>query len=265
LVRPGRPRQAWLATALLALAAGCSSSAPLAGKPCPCATEHGYTCCDASNMCVTEIAQCAAPPPPPCTSVKLMNLVIMHDGGPHSGDGGPDAIQFGSEPELWVSYPFEGEGQQVPTIELTPDGNGFRVMASIDLTASDQLNLYAGAGVSFLSPNCIDGSDLTGVQFEFAGDLGASQLFVGVVADEDVSTTTPDPRATCTGGKNKCFGPNHLVDATPGLHQVPFEILSGGMPVPKLSIGHIVDVQWQLPAVQIPHADFTISNVQFYR
>ena len=194
-----------------------------------------------------------------------MNPVITHDGGPHPGDGGPERFSLGPGTEQWVSYTFEGDGQQVPTVEMTPDGNGFRVMASIDLSASDQLNEYAGAGVSFLNSDCIDGTELTGVQFEFAGDAGASQISVGVLADEDISTTTMDPRATCTSGKNHVFGPNHYVDATLGVHRLSIEMLGGGMPVPKLSVGHIVGVQWQLSGVQIPHADFTISNVQFYR
>jgi hypothetical protein len=148
---------------------------------------------------------------------------------------------------------------------MTPDGNGIRIMASLDLPDSDVLNTYAGAGVSFVGSECIDATDWIGVQFEFAGDLGAPRLLVGVVADEDVSTTSGDPRATCTAGKSKCFGPNASVDATAGVHQVAFQTLGGGQPVPKLSVGHLVDIQWELPADQIPNADFTISNVQFYR
>jgi hypothetical protein len=174
-----------------------------------------------------------------------------------------DGVQFGAGAEQWVSYPFESDGQKIPVVEMTPDGNGIRIMASIDVTASNPV--YAGAGVSFLGKDCVDGADLTGVQFEFAGALGASQLLVGVVADDDVSnTTSDDPRGTCTGGKNMCFGPMFQVDATPGTHRVDFQMLSGGMPVHELSVGHIVDVQWQLPPVPIANADFTISNVQFY-
>jgi hypothetical protein len=253
LARPGGGWQAWLAAALLALAAGCSS-APLAGKSCPCATEQGVT-----NI----VTQCMTPPPPPCTSVTLTNTVITHDGGPHLGDGGAaDSVQFGTEPEGWVSYTFQSDGQKIPVVEMTPDGNGIRIMASIDVTASNPL--YAGAGVSFLGNDCIDGTNLTGVRFEFAGGLGASQLLVGVIADEDVSKASGDARGTCTGDKNMCFGPMAHVDATPGMHWVDFEMLTGGNPVLKLNVGHIIDVQWQLPPVPIANADFTISNVQFY-
>ena len=264
LAQAGWRGQACLATALLALTAGCPSSAPLADKSCPCATDQGYHCCDASSMCVTNlVTQCMTPPPPPCTSVKLTNKVITHDGGPHFGDGGVDSVQFGTEPEAWVSYTFASDRQKTPVVEMTPDGNGIRIMASIDVTASNPL--YAGAGVSFLGNDCVDGTDLTGVQFDFAGDLGASQLLVGVVADEDVSkTTSDDPRGTCPGGTNMCFGPMAQVDAALGRYRVDFAMLTGGMPAPQLSAGHIVDVQWQLPPVPIANADFTISNVQFY-
>jgi hypothetical protein len=266
LAQAGWRGQAWLAAALLALTAGCPSSAPLADKSCPCATEQGYYCCDASSMCVTNLAtQCSMPPPPPCTSHRLMDPIITHDGEPRPQDGGVDGVQFGAGTEQWASYTFEGDGQNTPIVKMTSDGNGIRIMASLDLTTSDSSNTYAGAGVSFLGNDCVDATEWTGVQFDFAGDVGAPQLIMGVVAEEDVSTTSGDPRAICTAGKSKCFGPNAYVDATDGMHQVPFDILKGGTPVPKLSVGHIVDVQWQLPGDQIPHADFTISNVQFYR
>jgi len=250
---------AWLGALLFAWAAGCSS-APLAGKSCPCAT--GYTCCQPSNTCVADNQQC-----PRCTPIKLTSMSITRDGAPHpQPDGGPDAVQFGADPEQWVSYTYQGTGQNVPTVAMTPDGNGFRVMASVDVSGGGATYAYAGAGVSFLSKSeCIDGTDLTGVEFEFACDVGQSkQLIVGVVADEDVSITSGDLRGRCTGGMNTCFGQTVFVDATAGMHQVPFQSLTGGMPVGNLSLDHIVDVQWQLPAVQIPSADFTISNVQFY-
>jgi len=193
-------------------------------------------------------------------------MSITRDGGPHpQPDGGPDAVQFGTPPEQWVSYTYEGTGQNVPTVEMTPDGIGFRVMASVDVSTSGTTNAYAGVGLSFLSSSdCIDGTALTGVEFELAGDVGQPSLIVGVVADEDVSTMSGDLRGGCTGGMNMCFGPTAYVDAAAGMHKVPFQMLSGGMPVSKLSLDHIVDVQWQLPGVQIPVADFTISNVQFY-
>jgi hypothetical protein len=250
LARPGRRWQAWLATILFALAAGCSS-APLAGKPCPCAT--GYKCCTASNMCVADDQQC-----PRCTPIKLMSMSITHDGGPHpQPDGGPDAVQFGTPPEQWVSYTFQGSSDDQATLTMTPDGIGFHVTATA-------VTAYAGVGLSFLGDDCIDGTDLTGVQFEFDGDLGGRRLKVSVVADDDVSTLF-DMRGICTGGSTMCFGPTSLVDPTSGPHMVPFQGLAMGMPVDTLSRQHIIKVQWQLDPAVIPTVDFTISNVQFYR
>jgi hypothetical protein len=247
-----------LGIALLALAAGCTP-APLAGKSCPCAA--GYTCCDASMMCVADTAQCSRPR---CTPVKLTNPLITHDGAPHpQPDGGLPAVQFGTPPEQWVSYTYQGDGQAVPTLTMTPDGNGFHVTASVDVADSSALNTYAGVGLSFLSDNCIDGSDLTGVQFDFDGDLGEPSLIVGVVSDSDLGTSF-DPRGICTGSRTMCFGPTGFDNTDIGTHHVTFASLHGGMPIDKLDAGHIVNVQWQLPAVQIPMADFTISNVQFF-
>jgi len=253
----------WLATTLFALAVGCTA-APLAGKPCPCAT--GYSCCGASMTCVTDAAQCSRPR---CTQVPLARPLITHDGAlDPQPDGGPPAVLFGmSSDQQWVSYTYHGDGQAVPTLTMTPDGNGFHVTASLDVMAdSGSLNNYAGVGLSFqsLSGGCIDATGWTGVQFDFDGDLGEPSLMVGVVSDDDLGVMF-DPRGICTGSRTMCFGPTGYTDTTIGTHPFEFQSLTNaGMPSAKLDQGHIVNVQWQLPPVQIPVADFTISNVQFY-
>jgi hypothetical protein len=255
LARRGRRWQAWLATMLLALAAGCSS-APIAGKPCECPT--GYVCCGLSQTCMANEAQCRR-----CTPVRFASpIMITRDGAPHSNpDGGPDAVQFGTPP-AWVSYTYPGSADDQATLTLTPDGNGFHVTATV-------MKAYAGVGLSYLGGNdgteCIDGTDLTGVKFDFDGDPGGHVLKLSVAADDDVSTMF-DPRGICTGG-TMCFGPSYNVHPVSGQNTVPFQLLDMGVPVSSLgslSLLHLIKVQWELDPATNPSADFTISNVQLY-
>jgi hypothetical protein len=160
-------------------------------------------------------------------------------------------------PEQWVSYTYESDGQPVPTLTMTPDGSGFHATASV-------VTGFAGVGLSFLSDDCIDGTDLTGIRFDFDGDLAGRRLNVGVLAEDNVSTMY-DGRGTCTGGRTMCFGPMSSISPTIGTNSVPFQSLTTGMPVPTLSTQRIINVQWELGAAQIADADFTISNVQFYK
>ncbi len=211
-------------------------------------------------MCLTDAAQCVRPL---CASVKLTSLAITQNGGPHpQADGGPDAVQFGTAPEQWVSYTYQGPGQQAPTVTMLPDGNGFHVTASV-VAIGGVPSLYAGAGLSFLGNDCVDGSDLTGVEFQLDGDLAQHSLAVGVVSIDDVSTMY-DPRGTCTGGMSKCYGPTAPVAPSVDPIQATFGSLVTGMPTDGLEPRHIVNVQWQLGSPTNTVADFTISNVQFY-
>ena len=260
MARSGRCWQAWLATLLLALTVGCTSSAPLAGKPCPCATELGYQCCDASSMCVTNLATQCATPPRRCQSTKLMNPVITQNGGPdQTPDAGADAVQFGSSTEQWGSYTYPVSSSDQATLTMTPDGNGFHVTATVT-------SAYAGVGLSFVSDDqCVDGTDYAGVQFEFDGTTGGHVVRFIVMADDDVSHQD-DMRGTCTGGSMSCYGPRTNVDPYTPLNMVTFDSLHSGSPDDVLDRQHIIKVQWEVEAASTPsEADFTISNVQFYQ
>jgi hypothetical protein len=241
---------------LLALVVGCTA-APLAGKPCPCDTAAGYTCCDATMTCVSDSALCMRAR---CTPIPSNDQTITRDGGPHAqSDGGVDAVQYGASPEQWVSYTYAGDpDHDWATLTLTPQGNGFHVVAHAT-------TMYAGVGLSFLSDNqCIDGTDQRGVQFDFLGDTGAHLLKFSVMADDDVSTQF-DTRGMCTGGSMMCYGPTKNVTPSMGLNMVAFDDLRSGMPVDRLTQQRIIKVQWEIEATTMPpDADFTISNVAFY-
>ncbi len=257
----------WAGVVLLALANGCTA-APIAGKPCPCVDGSQYTCCETTMKCLADAAACPPPPPAICESSPLNNTTITYGGVtvPASPDAGTDtAVMFGAGAEQWVSYVYKGTAEtRNPSLEVTSDGNGFHVQATFEAFAGDATQAFQGAGLSFVPDMtrtpCIDGSDQTGVQFDFDGNV--SQLLMGVVSIDDLSTMFS--RGTCTLGM-MCFGPMASFIPTIGTNRVPFNKLMGGLPQTTLDVRHIVNVQWQVPAAGKPSVDFTISNVKFYR
>jgi hypothetical protein len=145
---------------------------------------------------------------------------------------------------------------------------------------------YEGFGLSYDSSSCIDGSTLTGVQFEFAGDLGEKMLIVAVTSANQVTAADDKIRGACTGQKATCYGassPRTLVGAGPTMVKVAFTELMGGMAGmantsatggtggldalagTTLDVTQIVNVQWMLHASADLGADFTIRDVSFYR
>lgn len=243
---------------LLAVSVGCTA-APLAGKPCPCDTTSGYTCCETTMTCSTDPAEC---PPAPCASKPLANPVITSGGMtvPADPDAGTDtAVLFGTPPEQWVSYVYAGTVENNPTLTGTLDGNGFQVHATFASFVDDGTQAFEGIGVTFLGDTCIDGSQLMGMRFDYDGDL--IPLLVGVISVGDVSAKYS--HGICPLG-TKCYGPGASFIPKLGTNPVLLSKLSGGMPQLKLDVGHIVNVQWQIPAPAKLSVDFTIRNVQFY-
>lgn len=247
----------WLVTLMLAVSC---SPAPLAGKACPCAS--GYKCCDTTQTCVPEGGVC------PCASVKLTSPLITTSGWPLPGSSPPNCgttnpVMFGVFPEQWISYTYAGTNQPLPCLETTPDGNGIHVRAMFaDLGSAS--NSYEGVGLSFLGDSCIDGDQLTGLQFDFAGDLGGRRLTVGVSANSDVSSAYARGTCPADAGSTMCYGPTSTLNPRIGTNQVAFSALTDGMPQATLDAHRIVNVQWQLAAAENPNADFTITSVTFY-
>jgi hypothetical protein len=244
----------------LASLAGCTP-APLADKPCDCAT--GFTCCASTMRCVATGERC------PCSAVTLNSPLITTGGTPLPSDLAPDAaapaqLVFDAPAGQWVSYTFAGMGEPLPKATVTPDGDGFQIVATFaDATASP--NSYEGFGLNFRNTTCVDGSLYTGLQFDFEGDLGGRVLIVGATSSDSVTVTDDIARGACVGSRSSCYGPSVSVpriDVTPV--QVPFTQLTGGMPNDTLDTKKIVNVQWQLGAAMNPRATFTIRNVTFY-
>ena len=244
----------------LAPLAGCAP-APLAGKPCDCAT--GFTCCASTMRCIAAGERC------PCSSVTLDSPVITTRGSPLPADLPPDAaapaqLVFDAPAGQWVSYTFAGTGEPLPSAYVTAEGDGFRIDAGFAEAVASP-NAYEGFGLNFRTISCVDGSRYTGLQFEFEGDLGGRVLIVGATSADSVTVTDDVARGACVGARSSCYGPSVSV---PGTNlspvQVPFAQLSGGMPNDTLDTSKIVDVQWQLGAAMNPRATFTIRNVAFY-
>jgi hypothetical protein len=192
---------------------------------------------------------------------------------------------FGDPPDRWASYTFHGMGENVPIADVIPDRSGFHIAMTFTQSVPDA-QAYEGFGLSYDSSSCIDGSTLTGVKFEFAGDLGGKMLIVAVTSANQVTVANNLTRGRCQGQDTTCYGASAsrpFVDAGPTMVQVPFTELSGGMAGTAntsatggtggldalagttLDVTQIVNVQWMLHASANLGADFTIRNVSFYR
>jgi hypothetical protein len=202
--------------------------------------------------CLNDVAQC---PPSPCASKPLTNLLITGSADSTLSNG---QITFGDASEPWVSYTYAGQGEPLPTLDALADGTGFHVTETFAPVNGGTLT-FAGVGLSFNGDGCIDGSNLTGLQFDFSGELGGSQLMVGVVSNNNVSAAYP--RGTCTAGI-MCYGPTVAFNPVIGSNPVRLAYL-GGQPTLTFDPFHIVNVQWQVSAGADLSAHFTISNVRF--
>jgi hypothetical protein len=242
---------------LLALAVGCTA-APLDGKPCPCVSASGYFCCGTTMTCVTDAGQC---PANPCTSKPLTNRVITQNSEIPQGptDCGAHQLTFGIATEPWVSYTYSGMGEPLPCLEPAPNGGGLHVTETFSPINGGTLT-FAGVGLAFNGDGCIDGTNLRGLLFDFNGDLGGSQLTVGVVSNNNISAAYP--HGTCTAGI-MCYGPTAAFNPVLGINPVLFSDLTGP---PTLTFDplHILNVQWQVSAGTGLSADFTIRDVEFF-
>jgi hypothetical protein len=189
------------------------------------------------------------------------------------GSSGTAGLTFGSGATKWQSYTYAAPGQAVPTAALTPDGAGIQIAGGFNPPVQGN---WEGAGLFLEGPSCLDGSKYTGVQFDFAGDLGGCALAFGASFSGDSSRTGNPGRGSCPGTSANCYGP--LAPVTPRVSpdagttttiKVPFSALSGGSPISKLDPATILDVEWQLSAPTGADggscsANFTVANVAFY-
>lgn len=205
--------------------------------------------------CVADASECI------CPSKPLMNLALTSGGIWSEGqDGGAAGVTFGVMPEQWATYPFAGIGETKPTLTGISDGNGFHVKTDFAQSVPDATQAFEGAGLSYQNDNyCVDGRNLSDLQFDLDTNFGGNELVVGVLSNDDVATVF-DPRGTCTEGI-KCYGTTVSIPPIVGTNTVSFDRLSGGTSQMPLNRGQIVKVQWQVSAGA--PVEFTISNVQF--
>ncbi len=189
------------------------------------------------------------------------------------GVSGTADVTFGAGATKWQSYHYAAPGQVAPTVALTPDGDGLQIAGGFSPPVSGN---WEGAGLFLDGTSCIDGSKYTGVQFDFAGDLGGCALAFGASFSGDASRTDVPGRGACPGTSSTCYGP--LAPVVPGAPpdgsavttiKVPFSALTGGSPISKLDPATILDVEWQLSAPTGADggscsANFTVKNVGFY-
>ncbi len=199
-------------------------------------------------------------------SVVCPRLVLPSPAITTMGATGAAGLSFGSGTTKWESYTYAAPGQALPTVALTPDGVGIHITGGF---ASPVNGNWEGAGLFFDGASCIDGSMYTGVQFDFAGDLGGCALAFGASFSGDTTTTDAPEQGSCPGTDSTCYGP--LAPVTPGATtiKVPFSALTAGSPIAKLDPTTILDVEWQLSAPTGAGggscaADFTVENVAFY-
>ena len=215
---------------------------------------------------------------------------VSDGGAPGAGDGGVDAgltcptvpppsatittqgratgttLTFGPVSSSWGSYVYAAPGQIMPVATATADGNGIEIVDSF--SPADGGGNYAGVGLYFVGTMCLDASTYTGIQFDFAGDLGGCALALGSASSGDLDSVVNPGRGACTAGASSCYGPSAPVTpAAATTVKIPFTALAGGMPVSALDPSTLVTVQWQLapPASGTCAADFTVSNVAFYK
>jgi hypothetical protein len=185
------------------------------------------------------------------------------------GVSGTTGLSFGSGASEWQSYTYAAPGQVVPTATLTPDGAGIQIIGGFAPPVSGN---WEGAGLFFNGSSCVDASMYTGVQFDFAGDLGGCALAFGASFSGDTSSTEAPGQGSCPGTSSNCYGPLAPVVSgatTTTTIKVPFSALTAGSPIAKLDPASIVDVEWQLSAPTGAgggscSANFTVENVAFY-
>jgi hypothetical protein len=199
-----------------------------------------------------------------CPEIVASSPIVTGPGS--ASDAG---LFFGAGTDSWGSFTYATVNPTPPTASLTPDGGGLQISGgSLDPTD------YEGVGLYYDSASCLDVAAYTGLQFDFAGDLGGCELFVGLTSSSDLPPSSDALRGACPGTGSTCYGPVANVTAaalaatssTPTI-QVPFTSLSGGSPMATVDPTTIVSVQWQLLAgadAGSCSANFSVENVSFY-
>jgi hypothetical protein len=207
---------------------------------------------------------CATDAAPVCSQIVLPSPAITT-----MGTSTAAGITFGAAPNTWSSQTYAAPGEPMPTVTLTPAGDGFAIAATIVAPTGGNAN-WEGVSLFFGGTSCVNASSYTGVRFDLSGDLGGCALSFGASASADLSHADVPKMGSCPADDSQCYAP--LAPVVPGTAttlQVPFQSLSFGWPVGALDPSTLVDVQWQLNPARGADggacmASFTIKNVAFY-
>jgi hypothetical protein len=194
--------------------------------------------------------------PVPCHGTQPLTPLIT----------GSSSSPVGSPPGGIYTYAAPGLIAPSVTTLLNGDGTtqGLQVTASPG-ASNDPNSAYAGLGMGFGNPGCVDASAYTGVQFTIAGDLGTCTLQLELVPSEDNSTQYSSLGA-CTEGA-MCVGPFSLPLGV-GTTIVNLSDMTGGVPLATVDATTLNDIGWNLmvptDGVTVPCvANFTITNISF--
>jgi hypothetical protein len=122
---------------------------------------------------------------------------------------------------------------------------------------------YAGFGLAFTIPPCVDARVFTGVRFTVSGDLGTCALQFGVVPSED-NAVANSPYASCVAGA-MCLPPLSGSIGV-GTTVVRFSEMIGGSPLATPDPATLNAVNWTLTAPAGAagcQANITVSDVAF--
>jgi len=271
----------------------CVAAGPVAlGQPC-----NGPSDCTANSSCFDFgsgpmcTALCPAsgfnalcPGGGTCTPAGS-DFGICTPAGAGSTDGGMDAPPdaafsacFGSPAQTSSiigspqsptggSFSFAGQGLVAPTVS-TPRGADGSIL-SVQVTAtpgvvSDPTQNFAGFGLSFGAPACLDASAFTGISFVLNGDLGTCSLSFDAIPSEDNAVANGSV-GTCTAPLclSPSFGP-----ILPGPTFVPFSAMTGGSPLATVDPSALNGISWLLTPPTDGEsapcaANFTISSIAF--
>jgi hypothetical protein len=206
-----------------------------------------------------------------CSSSAPSTPVITTGGAMHTA---APLLTFGGN--AWGSYTYAAAGQTAPTAALSNDGNGIQISGGFVSPVTAGAN-YEGVGLYYNNSGCLDVTAYTGIQFDFSGTLGGCAIQLGASYSGDASESGNPMRGACAGTSSTCYGPSYdvttealaVTSSSPTI-KVPFNLLSGGMPISTLDPRSIITVQWQLSGPLggsdggACSANFTVENVKFY-
>ena len=164
-------------------------------------------------------------------------------------------------------YIFAAPGLAPPTVIPLPTANGASQGWQVLWTPGPVVEpapTWAGFGVGFGHPSCVDASAFTGISFTVSGDLGTCTLQLSLLPSED-NAVTNGPVGSCVAAM--CVPP-FSAPVGVGTTVMPFSEVSGGSPMPTVDVTALNGVQWLLNAPTAGDAascsaSFTVSDVAF--